>query len=521
MNHRRIIFTLITITILLGISYFGLKIYIEDHEKKLKAKAQAENILEGIELEPVLVKVDYSKKIADGSPLVFGGAHMPDLEHEDAWEKIKEVGITSIRRDFFLEGEVPGNITLEDYKSNKNDVQNVKNWNQDAINNRNDIFLKSKKYGFKNIAILSYAPSWLTHSNTQFGVPKDWEVYEDIVAKVYKLHREQIDYIEIWNEPTLNDFLDISNSNLTREKAYELIFFHAAQAIKKMDQEMHDGKTIPIGASISHNPVLDSVLTELLKNQDASNNIDFISYHNYEYDEPSWDRYKSILKASNSKITSFFLTEWNLKGKDTQSLAKKSGDLAIPYTSDKLISFLKMGIQGANYYTLVPLNREDYGNDDLSMGFYRWVNGKAELLPQAKSWRLLSKSMGLGNGNSFITESNVDSNFNSIGFENAEKTKGAAIVSNTENIELMEFDLKNTGIIKRAKINIYAASPVADGGKVIETRTVYPENGNLRFRYLLPGNSVLGIKIYEEKEWYDIFEPIIRLDQPKKEISPV
>ncbi len=56
-----------------------------------------ENILDGVTAQPVGVKVDYSKQVAKGSPLVFGGAHTPPVTHTDAWKKISDVGVTSIR----------------------------------------------------------------------------------------------------------------------------------------------------------------------------------------------------------------------------------------------------------------------------------------------------------------------------------------------------------------------------------------------------------------------------------------
>lgn len=119
------------------------------------------------------------------------------------------------------------------------------------------------------------------------------------------------------------------------------------------------------------------------------------------------------------------------------------------------------------------------------------------------------KDSGLGKGESKIVQSTEREDINSLGFVNAENINGGAFVNNTSEAELIEINFNNTNIQKRAKVDIYMVSTENDGSEPIDSRVIYPENRKINLRYVLPQDSVLGVKIYEEKQWYDIFDPII------------
>ncbi|MCJ7826173.1 hypothetical protein MUP56_00985, partial [Patescibacteria group bacterium] len=174
------------------------------------------------------ITIDFARQTATGSPLIFGGTEAPNLDHQDAWELLAAPGVTMIRRGFYIESELPTNITLDDYKANKNNVQNSDTWNRTTnwtnITITNQIYENAKKRGIKVMGILSFVPKWLTFSGTDKGVPKDWKVFEDIVQKSYRLHRSNLDMVEIWNEPDSQTFFDPTGSDLSRAEAYALIF---------------------------------------------------------------------------------------------------------------------------------------------------------------------------------------------------------------------------------------------------------------------------------------------------------
>ena len=485
------------------------------------------DILEGLSTGPSGITVDYNKQISIGSPLVFGGVHSPNLEHQDAWNKLQEVGVTLIRRDFFIEYEVPRNITLDDYKNNVNDVQNPEKWKLNSkdwtnVSITNQIYSNAKKSGMKVMGILSYAPTWLTYSGTNHGVPKDWEVYEDIVKKSYEIHRDQLDFVEIWNEPTYPSFLDLTNSGMTREEAYRNIFFHAVKAIREVDLSKNDGKRISIGGPAGHDPTSIEVLERILQEDYLKNNLDFVSYHNYDHlPEPSWNVYRDTLKKYQKDNIPLFLTEWNSKGKNSLEIAQRNTNLAIPYTGIKFISFIQMGLQATTYYSMQPLNRTNSQYDDNTMGFYLWKNGKAVLLPQAKTFRLLSKSLALGKGESRIYESTgstpntllpfLTDELSSVGFESTDGIKGMAVVNDQVQDKYVAVTLNgiNPGKFSKVKIDMYVASSDYDGGQVISSEIYPTKNSEVKLELLLPSQSVIGLLLSPDTPLQNIIRTLI------------
>lgn len=441
------------------------------------------------------ISVDFGKQIATGSPLIFGGAHAPYISNQDAWDLLVNVGVTMIRRDFFIESELPQNITLEAYKNNVNNVQNPDNWNWPAINNTLDIYRNAQDRGMKVMGILSYAPKWLTYSGTDHGVPKDWDVYRDIVKKLYTIHRPFLDYIEIWNEPDFNTFLNINNSNLSRDAAYNLIFDNAVRAIKEVDAEMNDGKHVQIGGPTISYTTGGAFADAVLKSSSVKNSINFFSYHNYGQPEPSWNSYKPVLQKNNLAKLPIFITEWNDSSDDKFASPYVTTDLAIPYTAGKLIDFLNMGIGGANYFSTTYNDQSKPNTVFGSFGIYRQKNGKSYLLPQGKTWRLLSKSMGLGAGASKVVNAFSNSDLNSAGFINSHNQRGVAAVNSTNNLELVQVNAANVNIFGKATVKIFEASADEDGGTATCTNEVNVSNRTMSFKILVPPQSVVGLLI--------------------------
>jgi len=474
-------------------------------------KARQENqrkILDGISTGPINVKVDFASQIAIGSPLIFGGVHSPNLDQQDAWDKLEEVGVTVIRRGIFIENEMPGNITLEDYKNNVNDIQNPQKWNLKKINITNENYQNAQKKGMKVMAIFAYAPAWLTYSGTTHGVPKDWDVYEDIIKKIYKLHKDNIDYIEVWNEPTLKTFLDLTNSQISREEAYKQIYYHAYHAIREAQQELNENKNIPIGGSVGHDPNDTSILEALLKDPQTKDLLDFVSYHNYEHlPEPSWLHYQKILSKYKKEQTPIFLTEWNYRGDEESNQDFRSGNRALTYTADKFVEFLKMGLKMANYYVMLDGNRPKIINDDPSFAFYKWANGKAELLPQAKTWRLLSNTLGLGKGESKVVEATFGRNtsLSAIGFVNSRNEEGFIFVNKEDSINSVNIEIQNIAqrfpYLGKIPLYVYYASPENNGSQIVER--IYLSKGD-QPTLLLPAQSVAGALIPQNPDLKDI-----------------
>lgn len=507
-------------------------------DEEMKRKAQYDRILDSASISPTRFYIDYKKQISTGSPLIFGGSHTPPLEHQDAWNKLKESGATFIRKDYYPERFFNKDITLDDYKNNINGIQEPKNWNQQEINEVAGILKNAKQRGMKTVGIMAYAPTWLTYSNTNFGVPRDWDIYRDIVKKTYRLFRDYSDYTEIWNEPNMNNanlFLNTTNSGLSKQQAYEQIFLHASRAIREVDAEINDGKKIPIGGPVSYTKDDATFLEILLRNPQTAKNLDFVSYHQYELNPTeSNEKYLEIMKKYGKENLPVFLTEWSASSKGSQIgdiIPENSG---IIYSALMFLNYIDMGIKGANYHTFTEFTNGKKNGIEKNHSFYAWQNGQAKLLPLSRTWRILSKQMGLGMGESRIygvdsasskgqmangkTDNNkivevaletvglgVDEVLNSVGFVNSKNEYGVAIVNPITDGQVAEIEMENTGFKKFARMTVYYANAGNEAKIPVYTGLVKAVKGKVAFNFYLPAESVIGIKFSEEKEWYELF----------------
>lgn len=509
-----------------GTDYMRERQVIEDEKRRLDLYSK---ILDGASTGPSRMTIDYSKQISTGSPLIFGGSHMPYRLHLDAWDKIQEVGVTSVRADLGMNRAILG-ITLEDYKNNVNDIQNTDKWNNSNIIDIKNRFSEAKKRGLKVIGIMSYTPPWLAYDNTEFGVPSDWEVYEDLIKKTYIIYRNYIDYIEIWNEPNYVRFLNLKNSGMSREEAYSKIFYHATKAIREADIELNDGKKIPIGGPVGYEPKDTSLLEAILRNIDTRDVINFVSYHNYEHlPEPSWVYYKETMKKYDKNNLPIYITEWNASLVEKDKAKYFTTDSAINFTSIKFLEYLKMGIKIANYHSLDPLNENSLNAGNENIGFYYWSNNHAKLLPQARAWRILSKQMKLGKGESRIFEAQLESRSknqelregesalmglvnqvlepektNSIGFKNIDGEYGVALVNSSDQSFVLDTTLEKTSLKSFTKVRVYYASAGNDAKTpVYEGELKADKNGTIRFPFYIPRETVVGMVFVEDKAWYE------------------
>lgn len=515
---KKLILISVLVVILLSLGYagarYGLGKYREYKEEQIR-KQLSFQILEGATADPGYIDVNFGKQVSKGSPLIFGGAHTPLPEHIEAWDKIKEAGITNVRIDFDM-GYMIRNTNLNDYKNNKNDIQNIDNWNKNYMNKNLDKFKRAREKGIKTMGIVDYTPLWLSHDKKHSGMPLDFVVFKDVVKKSYLFYRPYLDYVEIWNEPSLEHFLNVRGTGYSSEQVYKLIFKSATEAIRETDAEINDGKKVQIGAPAAHSPFNTTFLEILMLDNDLKKQIDFVSYHNYDANNninPSDKLFRKIMEKYNMGSLPVYITEWNYNSDGKASREYNYTEKGMLYTANKILELFKMKIAGANYYSLDPIRLEEKNDTSTfslsSFGFYRWENGRAELLPQAKTWRLLSRSMGLGAGESRIMETAHPDTINSIGFVNIKGEEGVAIVNDREEKQLAELRLTNNNVENRARVEVYFASELYDGGKPVHSQVVEMLGGVLRYRMYVPPQTVVGIKIVPEKRWYDFLDKLI------------
>lgn len=478
---------------------------LELQKEEVRSQASYNQILEGAKTKPFGVTVAYHNPITTASPLLFGGAHTPLESHQDAWDKIDEVGVTMIRRDFFMEQILPTNITLEDYKNNKDGVQDPKKWNQEMINAAKNRYTEAHKRGMKTMGIVNYAPAWLTYSQTPFGMPKDWEVYEDIVKKLYTMYRDDLDYLEIWNEPSYSRFMDVKNTDKSMEEIYVEIAKHTIKAVREVDDEKNDGKRVALGGLVADNPVYaGSMLEAILKESAVTDELAFISYHTYGHDEPSSTKYRNILKEHGLGDIPMFVTEWNFSSDEKVQQPEKIADKAITYTANQFLTYIDQNIAGANYYMLEPIDYDTPGIGKKYMGFYKWQDNKAILLPHAKTWRLFSVKMGMGDGESKIYNVTKEKpEIKTVAFTNSKGQHGILFVNDTVSAQMNTVTLSDIGIKRYARIQMYNASSENDATKPVYDGRMKIENDSLRLNVYIPAEGVAGVLISKEKEWYD------------------
>src|SRR5687767_14140769 len=69
----------------------------------------------GVETATTYLSADFSQMINTGKPGVFGAAHCPSLSHPQAWAMLKDMGVTTLRRDINLQYEAPLSTSLPLY----------------------------------------------------------------------------------------------------------------------------------------------------------------------------------------------------------------------------------------------------------------------------------------------------------------------------------------------------------------------------------------------------------------------
>lgn len=498
---------IILVSLIGSISVSSFQRELELQKAEARVESSYNQILDGAFTSPEKLTVNYKNPISTSSPLLFGGAHTPMESHKDAWNKIEEVGVTMIRRDFFIEQILPTNISLEDYKNNKNDIQDPKNWNQGMINAAKYRYQEAHRRGMKTIGIVDYSPAWLSHSETPYGLPKDWAVYEDIVKKLYTIYRDDLDYLEIWNEPSYERFMDVKNSDKTMEEIYVEIAKHTIKAVREVDKEKNDGKVIPLGGLVADNPIYAGKMLEaILQEPDITKELAFISYHTYGHPEPSSENYRNILKKHGLGNMPMFVTEWNFSSDEKLQQPEKIGDKAITYTANQFLTYIDQNITGANYYMLEPVDYDTPGIGKKYMGFYKWQDDQAILLPHSRTWRLFSVQMGMGKGESKVYSINKDKSLlNTLAFTNSTNQNGLILVNTSKNSHLTTVDLKDLDIKRYARVQIYSASSGNDATKPIYDGRLKVENNALKLNVYVPSEGVTGVIVSKEREWYDIF----------------
>lgn len=413
----------------------------------------------GVQTANTDLTIDYGQQTTKGNQQVFGGAHGPSPSNTAAWDMLKDMGVTVIRRDINLQFETPTSMTVDSYLGSLLKTDNMDLFSSQRSDETHAVFKVARERGMKTMAVTAFMPTWLSMNGKNNGLPKNWQVYEDLVKKIYKSHRAYLDYIEISNEPDLGTFLE-PPAGMSRQEAYLQLFLHTAKAIREVDTAANDGKQIKIGGGITSYPLQPSYLESLLKHAEAKEYLSFVSYHSYGHTEPTSAKTKEVLKKYGKENLPIFITEWNQNSNTTQNNPYNNTDLAITYTGNKLIQFLNQGYGGANYFTMTVSDPHRPNTVFSVFGIFEMKNNTLKPFPQTKTWTVLSKKSLLGRGESSIykTMYNTDTNLQVVGFKNTAGKYGFAISNPTDTAYSVKTSLNNIDQVSKTKMTAYEAS---------------------------------------------------------------
>ncbi len=281
--------------------------------------------------------------------------------------------------------------TIDNYKNNVNNIQDPKNWWISYVCTALNTYGNA---GMKVLVGYSYIPNWLSYNpNSQKGVPKDWVIYEDIIAKIatYIKTKSFVVGVEVWNEPT-GEFLDITGSPYTtRLAAYKDIYYHTAKAIRSVDQH------IPIGgpAAGDSKQWCRDWADSLLNDPRITANVNFLTYHLYDFgisgdatDIPLW---KAVGTKYGKTDIPIYLDEWNYSYAVPGMFFSPMNNVdpyAIAYCGRRLTDFYVNHLNGASIFTLGYYPASGMGG----------INTDGTFTPKVSAFYLLSKVLGLGKG---------------------------------------------------------------------------------------------------------------------------
>lgn len=368
--------------------------------------------------------------------LLFGGCQNPSFPHSQTiLPLLAEAGFNAVRCDMWLETVLPQNITYDDYINNVNDVQNPDTWDFSNL----ELAVLAKKNGMNVMMIISYCPAWLSWNGKTNGIPKDLDVYADIVRKVYSRYYRYIDQVEIYNEPGY--FMTTENSPYTSVgAALADIYMTCVKVVRDITPNMPMGGTSVVthsdggvGGSTNRDFFADERINK--------DNFNFYSHHVYgDYGistvKETVTRVKNELNKFGYGDLPIWFTEWSYSINNAADSIYYIGTRSHTFVGNCLLNWMRDGLTGAhhwNYLQAVAENGKESGVSTDAHGMYAWNARTKEgsLLPKSYVFKLLSKTLGLGIGENSIvqTENEAGDLLNIVSFINADGQKSTVIVN--------------------------------------------------------------------------------------------
>lgn len=431
------------------------------------------------------INIDYSNTISNGSPGIFGVTHYPNLnkkdsdigDHSKVWEILRDdMGVKFMRADARLQEILPvwtktpntnwssnsdikpgqpnyveadyyyvtgpdgvkRQFSVQGYREDMdhfsetgqylNGMSNTDNWNTERLMNW---VKKADEMDFEVMVMTFQIPEWLASGYPLPGAPhtekacnsapKDWEIFRDIIQKVYKMVKPYADYYEFLNEPhwyvpkggeqRRPDKTLYPNTNKVNLIAADTMY-QAIDAIyelegKKPVMKLGGGADDSWGGDYG---VLGTIFSSEYS-KEWQDRVEFVSIHKYgerpanqstSNDGANSRNFKYWLRQKTGKDIPIFLNEYNAS--TGQPHEYHTGSKSMSYHGRIMIDMMLDGYEGGGYYTCYPSDvpMDDYeassGWIERGKGVYAWNNGNPTLATFTKTWNLLSKKLELGNG---------------------------------------------------------------------------------------------------------------------------
>ncbi len=443
------------------------------------------------------IEIDNNDIINTCGNLVFGGCQSPSFpQSQTILPLFIDAGMNTIRSDFWFETIVPSLSSLDDYYNNVNDCQNPDKWNYTNV----ELLILAKKAGMKTMMIISYCPAWLSYNGQTSGVPKDMDVYTDILRKVYSRYHQYIDYVEFYNEPGY--FFKIDGS------PYESV----GQALADMYipcyevvQSISPGKPMGGLSVVTHGDggVGGSTNRDFFSDPRINtSNFNFYSHHVYsdygiETSQETVTRVKGELANFGFGDLPIWFTEWSKSINNAADSIYYTGTKSHTYAGKCLINWMKDGLTGAhhwNYMQAIAINGKEAGANSDAHGMYAWnaSNKTGYLLPKAYVFKMMSRSLGLGKDINNILKLNNSTGqlLNMAAFKNSDGT--TSVVAVNEGASTVRVDLRVAGLTGVSKVEQYTVTFKQTGE--IPITPVFTSNTNTQVVVDVPPGSVVGVK---------------------------
>jgi hypothetical protein len=430
-------------------------------------------------------EVDFKKPTDTGSPYVFGATQPRGLS-EKQWDQLQEHGFTLARSQADVTNLVPCS-SPEDYDANVNGCADPENWDwQNGIYGEDFV---SKAAARNMRVILTYKNArWNRHEGTpsdEETIPKDFEVWQDILTKIIDHYQGAINYLELYNEVDRDPQLLVENSGLSRKEAYQKILRTAVTAVKN---SKHPDLKIggPAAALIGEEQVV-----WMLEDPGLRKNIGMISFH--DFDNPEFpleavETYRKLIKKYKAKdialVRSSFVPEYERE-------KRLPGTLFCSPVAHHLIGALNHGVAAMGLWEIQ--NKTD--EDDVRY----WFDGN-KVVNTASLYRMMSGTLKLGQGESKIYSCQGPGETSCLAAQNA---AGDYLVVIADDLKGAGFSGKITvkGLpAEKKSLNTFKAGERHDGESNLSQQEIATNKGAVTINFQLGQFEVAGFLFTSEDE---------------------